>query len=503
MRRSRALALAGAATGVLLGVGAVLLVVPGAAPAGSGPPPSGTTAAGSRADRDHGAGVPQAPGATASPAPASALAALSPSAPQPSPGVLSAVLGPLLAAPGLGPSVGATVLDAATGRVLLDRGGSTPRRPASTAKLLTAVAALHRLGPEATARTTAVAGSSPDEVVLVGGGDLLLGPGAGGAPGTVVGRAGRGDLAAQVAAARSAAGASGPVRLVLDDSLTGDAPQTSPAWGTGDVAAGYVAPLTSLAVDVGRLTPDNYAPREADPALAAATTFARRLGEAGVPVAGPPVRGRAPAGAARLGQVVSAPLRQVVADMLAQSDNTVADSVAVRVAAAAGVAPPPGGSIFAAGGAAVLAELRAMGVDVSGCVMDGGSGLGAGTLATSAVMAGVLALASAPRPPAGLRDLLAAMPVAGLDGTLSGRFRTPAPPGAPRVPGGAPPEPAAGLVRAKTGTLYGVTSLAGTVVDADGRALVFAVMADRVSDDGLARTEVDAVVSAVTACGCR
>ena len=502
MRRSRALALAGAATGVLLGVGAVVLVVPDTSPAGSGPAPPGTTAVGSRTGPDRPAGVPGAPGATASPAPASALVDLSTSAPQPSPGVLAASLDPLLAAPGLGPSVGATVLDASTGRVLLDAGGSTLRRPASTAKLLTAVAALHRLGPDATASTTVVAGPSPDELVLVGGGDVLLGAGPGTGPGSVVGHAGLGDLAAQVAAARAASGTTGPVRLVLDDSLTGGAAQTSPAWGAGDVAAGYVAPLASLAVDAGRLTPDDYAPREADPALAAATTFAQRLAEAGVPVAGPPVRGRAPAGAARLGEVVSAPLRGVVADMLALSDNTVADSVAVRVATAAGVAPTADGSIFAAAGAAVLAAVAETGVDVSGCVMAGGSGLGAGTLATSSVMARVLALASAPRPPDGVRELLAAMPVGGLDGTLSRRFRTPAPPGAPPVPGGVP-EPAAGLVRAKTGTLRGVTSLAGTVVDADGRALVFAVMADRVPGDGQARSEVDAVVSAVAACGCR
>lgn len=484
----------GAATGILLGVGVVLPVVPGPRSDQASRAPSASAPAEAPARP----AVPVAPGAASSPAPAVALASLDPSAPVPDPGAMAASLGPLLAARGLGPSVGVRVVDATTGTVLLDRGGSQPRRPASTAKLLTALAALHRLGPEATSSTTVVPGASPDELVVVGGGDVLLGPGSSD-PRAVVGRAGLGDLAAQVAAAR--AGATAPVRLVVDDSLTGGVPQTSPAWGTGDVTAGYVAPLTSLAIDAGRTTPARYSGRQSDPALAAAAVLAQRLAEAGVPVAGEPVRGRAPAGAAPLAEVVSAPLREVVADMLAESDNTVADSVAVRVAAASGVAPTSDGSIFASAGAAVLAAVAETGVDVSGCVMDGGSGLGAGTTATATAMADALAVASSPRAPAGTRDLLAALPVVGLDGTLSERLRGPAP-GAP--PGSAPvPLPGAGLARAKSGSLYGVSSLAGTVVDADGRALVFAVIADQVPGGGTARQEIDAVVSALSACGCR
>lgn len=495
MRRSRLLVIAGAAVGVLVGV-VVVPVLPTGAPPGRDRPEVRASAAGSTVASV----LPPALGAASSPAPAAALAPLSASAPTPSAAGLASSLGPLLAARGLGPS-GVRVLDAASGTVLLDSGGSQPRQPASTAKLLTALAALHRLGPEATTSTTVVLGAVPDELVLVGGGDLLLGPGAGD-PRAVVGRAGLGDLAAQVAAARARAGATGPVRLVLDDSLTGDAPQTNPAWGRTDVASGFVAPLTSLAIDVGRTTPTRYAGRQSDPALAAAAVLAQRLGEHGVQVAGPPVRGRAPAGAAPLATVVSAPLREVVADMLAESDNTVADSVAVRVAAASGVAPTSDGSIFARSGAAVLAAVGEIGVDVSGCVMDGGSGLGSGTTATAAAMADVLALASSPRAPTGARELLAALPVVGLDGTLSGRLRGPAARGAPRGSVG-PALPGAGVVRAKSGALYGVSSLAGTVVDADGRSLVFAVLADEVPGDGEARDQIDAVVSALSACGCR
>ncbi len=432
---------------------------------------------------------PPAPGATVDPSPARALPALSPTAPVPDEAVLVATLAPLLTAPALGPSVGAVVVDAMTGTVLYDADGDTARVPASTVKVLTAAAALHRLGPESVATTSVVAGQGPDEVVLVGGGDALLAPGAGD-PFATTGHAGLEDLATQVAAARQARGATAPVTLVLDETLTGGGPQVSPSWGTADVASGYVAPLTSLAIDVGRLRPEAYAWREADPSMAAAQVLATRLAEQGVPVAGPPVRGVAPAGTDVLASVSSAPLREVVAQTLADSDNTLADLLALRVAADAGITATDA-SIFAAAGDEVLAAVAETGVDVSGATMVGGSGLGRGSAVPPAVLAGVLARASAPDAPEGLRPLLAALPVAGLDGTLAGRFRGPL------------PVPAAGLVRAKSGTLSGVSSLAGTLVDADGRPLVFAVVADQVPGSGTAPGEVDAVVAALAACGCR
>jgi D-alanyl-D-alanine carboxypeptidase/D-alanyl-D-alanine-endopeptidase (penicillin-binding protein 4) len=91
-----------------------------------------------------------------------------------------------------------------------------------------------------------------------------------------------------------------------------------------------------------------------------------------------------------------------------------------------------------------------------------------------------------------LQVMFAGLPVAGYTGTLADRFqdtRT-------RV--------AAGVVRAKTGTLRGVNTLAGITVDADGRLLAFAVMADHgTGTTSSARELVDRVVSLLAACGCR
>ena len=82
------------------------------------------------------------------------------------------------------------------------------------------------------------------------------------------------------------------------------------------------------------------------------------------------------------------------------------------------------------------------------------------------------------------------MPVAGLTGTLAERYTTTS---------------ARGLVRAKTGSLPGVTSLAGTVVDADGRQLLFAVLADQTPAGGqpAPRAAIDGFVARLAGCGCR
>ena len=77
--------------------------------------------------------------------------------------VLTAELAPLLAAPALGAGASAHVVDVADGTVLLDQDGAAPATPASTAKLLTAVAAL-TFEPSDTIETTVVAGAVPGVV---------------------------------------------------------------------------------------------------------------------------------------------------------------------------------------------------------------------------------------------------------------------------------------------------------------------------------------------------
>jgi D-alanyl-D-alanine carboxypeptidase/D-alanyl-D-alanine-endopeptidase (penicillin-binding protein 4) len=106
----------------------------------------------------------------------------------------------------------------------------------------------------------------------------------------------------------------------------------------------------------------------------------------------------------------------------------------------------------------------------------------------------VLRLAAGPAHP-DLHDLVIGLPVAGWSGTLADRYMS----------GSA--TKGAGTVRAKTGTLTGVSSLAGLVHDVDGRLLAFAFVADRVpnSDAGTVAAEaaLDRIAATLAGCGCR
>jgi D-alanyl-D-alanine carboxypeptidase/D-alanyl-D-alanine-endopeptidase (penicillin-binding protein 4) len=111
------------------------------------------------------------------------------------------------------------------------------------------------------------------------------------------------------------------------------------------------------------------------------------------------------------------------------------------------------------------------------------------------VLAEVLAVAAAPdgKDPrtAKLRPLLGDLSVAGgSTGRLVSRYTS------------GPEEAGKGWVRAKTGTLSGVNTLAGVVLDKDGHLLVFALMSLG-SESDAARSALDAVVAELRGCGCR
>ena len=67
-----------------------------------------------------------------------------------------------------------TVWDTASGSYVYQRRAGASLRGASTTKILTTVGVLATLGPDHRFPTTVRAGATPDEVVLVAGGDPLL-----------------------------------------------------------------------------------------------------------------------------------------------------------------------------------------------------------------------------------------------------------------------------------------------------------------------------------------
>ena len=60
-----------------------------------------------------------------------------------------------------------------------------------------------------------------------------------------------------------------------------------------------------------------------------------------------------------------------------------------------------------------------------------------------------------------------------------------------------------GAVRAKTGSLTGVSALAGVLTDKDGRQLIFAFVADQAPSEGPTRAAIDDLAAALVGCGCR
>ncbi|SDO91680.1 D-alanyl-D-alanine carboxypeptidase / D-alanyl-D-alanine-endopeptidase (penicillin-binding protein 4) [Klenkia soli] len=405
--------------------------------------------------------------------PAPVLAALSTDAPAPTAAGLQAVLAPLLAAPALGSGASAEVVDVATGATLLDTDADDPGTPASTAKLLTGLAALTTLGPGATIPTSVVAGAVPGEVVLVGGGDPTLSTTS--PSSSYPGAATVADLAAQV---QAALGGTAVTSVVVDNSLfTG--PLTAPGWGSEDAPSTYAAPVTATAVDGARVDP-GQSQRSGQPGTDAGTALAAALGAPGAAV----TLGTAPAGAAVLGTVRSAPVERLVEQALTASDNLLAETLARQVALATG-----GEASFTGAAAAVTAAVGAAGFDTSGLTLTDGSGLSGTDRVPARLLVDVLeAAADGTLPVAGA--LLSGLPIAGYTGTLADR-------------GDADPATAPGTVRAKTGTLATTSALAGLVVTEDGRLLAFALLADGTPGNVVAaEAALDAVAAAMASCGC-
>ncbi|WP_136611767.1 D-alanyl-D-alanine carboxypeptidase/D-alanyl-D-alanine endopeptidase [Sinomonas albida] len=386
----------------------------------------------------------------------------------------------------LGPddgTFGAAVLDGESGQTLYSREGAVSVSPASNLKLLTAAAALTTLGPDTAFRTRTIRGSAPGSVVLVAGGDVFLGNGDS-SPDAVVGRAGIATLAKQTAAALGPV--NGPVAVQLDDSLfTG--PSLNPAWASEDVAAGEIAPIAPIALNVARAQPGAGGSRPVDPAMAAASAFRDALAAAlgpGATVSGGISRGTAGEGA-DLASVTSAPLADQLAYTLRESDNYAAETLA-RLAAAASGRPA---SIDGARALLLDTAQRLLG-STTGLVLDDACGLAIRNRIQPQQLAGIVRAMTTGNDPR-LRRALAGLPVAGLTGTLASRYGQ--------------GSPGAGFVRAKTGTLLTVIGLSGYVVDADGRLLVFSIVANGLPS--AARTsvtaQIDAAASTLAGCGCR
>ncbi|MQY17991.1 D-alanyl-D-alanine carboxypeptidase/D-alanyl-D-alanine-endopeptidase [Nocardia macrotermitis] len=431
-------------------------------------------------------------------APSPQLAAASATAPAPSKQGLSSALAGVAASPDLG-SFSGSVTDAVTGDVLWSKDSDKPIIPASTAKILTAAAALLVLPSDHRVSTEVVAAPGSNTLVLVGGGDPTLTAQADG-KGYYADGPKLADLVAQIRATGRTFSS-----VVVDNSAY-SGPTQAPGWDPADIAGGSWAPIESVMLDGGRLNPlVEYSPRSATPALDTGRRLALSLGMDPAAVRA----GKAPVGAAAVAKVQSAPLHDRLTQMMLHSDDVLAETIGREIAVAAGAQPS-----FAGAAQATLTTLNAAGFDTTGVVLHDNSGLSTddrvparllnkilteaagapGTAQTSATQtqtstqsAAVASSAGASAEP--LAPLLDYLPVGAGTGSLAYRFTTPR------------DHVAAGWVRAKTGTLSVSSALAGYVLDNDGRVLTFALMSNDRPPEA-SRPALDAVVATLRNCGC-
>ena len=388
---------------------------------------------------------------------------------------------------------GLEVRDGLSDDVLYAKDEMKPRTPASVTKVLTAAASLSAIGGEKRLATTTDFDVDTNTLTLTGGGDVLLSAGESD-PGSVNGHAGLRTLAEDTAAALKKQNVT-EVALNLDTSRYVGKDFDS-GWERADIAKGVITPIQPIMVDTAYVGSKDaeWRGRSEHPAKDAFSIFEKELEKTGVTVteAAAESESEQPSesddtseseGTKELARVESATISEIVEYALVHSDNVVAEALGNEVAIAQGkdgsLENGPEAVLEALGESVDLGRTHL--VDTSGLSYD--NRIAPHDL-TTVLQASVVADDS-------LAGLVSYFPVGGLTGTLHDRFLD--------------EKNASGVVHAKTGTLSTVTSLAGGVLDAEGRYLVFSIQIDDVDKDKIleARKTVDDIVTALANCGCR
>jgi serine-type D-Ala-D-Ala carboxypeptidase/endopeptidase (penicillin-binding protein 4) len=382
-----------------------------------------------------------------------------------------------LADPRLGSNVTAYVVDANSGKVLIDINSEQPMIPASTLKIFTGIAAMDVLGSQT--RFETIVKREGNLLTIVGGGDPTLvsqtpenwrgkPPGSEQPPSL--------DQLADLAV-NAIGQTSESFAVNFDDSLFAE-PQAHPTWPDLYIRTGEVAPAQGLTMDFG--INDSEAVMK-DPAQSAAQYFAEALTVRGIPAT---LGERKLAGetATVLTSIKSATITDIVERMITTSNNTMAEYLAHHIGGASGA------STYDGGASATTQALTTAQIDLAGVTILDGSGLSRSNRASAKSLVSALSYANSSDGAAWTN--LSGLPVAGISGTLVDRYDF--------------GEPGRGTVRAKTGTLAQVVALSGTLVDASGDLLIFTFIANDVpSSPKQGAAALDEVVKALAQCGCR
>lgn len=315
-------------------------------------------------------------------------------------------------------------------------------RPASTMKLVTAIATIERLGGSYQYRTTLYyTGRIADHTLT---GDIYC-------VGGMDPRFNTDDLMAFVESVRQLGVDTVRGRIVADRSF-----KEEELLGEGWCWDDDNPVLTPLLLN----RKDNFVER-----------LAQRLADSGAVVEVELATGQLPNGATRLCQRTHS-IEQVLHKMMKESDNLYAEATFFQLAAAEGQRPAKAKSATNA----IKRLIQKVGLAPSNYRIADGSGLSLYNYVSSELMTRLLRYAWRNK---NISDcLLPTLPIAGVDGTLQGRMKKTS---------------AEGNVHAKTGTLTGISSLAGYCTAPNGHDLCFAIINQGVIRNGDGRDFQDRV----------
>ena len=400
----------------------------------------------------------------------------------------------------------AYAIDLTSGKVLVDKRSREQTAPASVMKLVSAAAAVKYIVqprliqglPDYRATTSVLTvADEPGTIILRGGGDHTLSRVAVGSYTTYSQPAKLRDLASQ---AVSVLGANPTItKIVLDDTFF-KGPSWNPNWASYSRTAGDAAPITGLMVDSARVNPDLTSTsyngvRVADPTTQAGSFFKQWLAFYGANLSAVTiVKGATPQNATVIATANSQPISTWIRHALKISDNTETEIIARHTYLSMGL-PNNYLSVQIMGTRLFNSE----GFSAKNLVMKDAAGLAAGNRITPRMLVGLLRKATNPEGSLGMLPSL--MATSGDGGTLGGRFlvyNKTTKHWDLVIPNGA--------IRAKTGTISGVYSLAGIVTTAENHKIVFAIFANRDLAHGFdvgsgTRTAIDAVVDKLYLCG--
>lgn len=360
--------------------------------------------------------------------------------------------------------------------VLFERNPDMAVTPASTMKLLTATAALARLDPNERLRTPVLAATAPTsgivgDLYLVGGGDPVLG--------TVdwaahFNRQPRLFTSIESLADRIVGAGVREVRgRVVGDDGRYDRERYVPTWPQRYRDDNQTGRLSALSVNDGFAVwdrPNDFDIPWDDAPRDAAAVLTALLRARGVVVTGDPAGGAVPPGAIELAAVESPTIASLVAAMLQDSDNGTAELLVKELGLRV-----HGAGTSAAGAAAIAETLTELGLPMRDVTVRDGSGLDPENRITCRLLAAILRRADPDGPVA------AGLPVAAQTGTLYKRFLA---------------TPVAGNLRAKTGSIRGVASLAGYADGVTG-VLTFAQVLNGIGSQTDARRVQDSLGAAL------